>query len=109
MPNRSKKENEDLASLGPHTYAHAIRFLEEFPRLRITSGRRNAAENRAVGGARNSFHLRGRAIDVVGPLSDLRRAQRVVWHMRVGSRCTGPEEVLLEHVGKPNQHLHIAW
>ena len=32
---------------------------------RVTSTRRSVARNRAVGGARNSFHLRGRAIDVV--------------------------------------------
>lgn len=32
---------------------------------RVTSTRRTAAHNRAVGGVRNSFHLSGRAIDVV--------------------------------------------
>lgn len=32
---------------------------------RVTSTRRSVARNRAVGGVRNSYHLRGRAIDVV--------------------------------------------
>lgn len=32
---------------------------------RVTSTRRSVAHNRAVGGAPNSYHLRGRAIDIV--------------------------------------------
>jgi hypothetical protein len=41
---------------------------------RVTSTTRTAAHNKAVGGVRNSYHLRGRAIDVV-PGAGVRHAQ----------------------------------
>ena len=37
------------------------------PGERVTSTRRSAARNRAVGGVENSFHLSGRARDSVPP------------------------------------------
>ena len=40
---------------------------------RVTSTRRSVARNRAVGGVTNSYHLRGRAIDVV-PRAGVRHA-----------------------------------
>lgn len=40
---------------------------------RVTSTRRSAAHNRRIGGVRNSFHLYGRAIDVV-PRAGVRHA-----------------------------------
>lgn len=65
--------------------------------------------NRRVGGVANSFHLRGRAVDFTGSAWDLGAAAGEAWALRVGRRCTGPEEVLLEDLGESNQHLHIAW
>ena len=50
-----------------------------------------------------------RAVDFTGPRWDLVRAAGTAWAVRVGPRCTGPEEVLLEDLDRPNQHLHCAW
>jgi hypothetical protein len=109
MPTRTPRERTILASLQPHTRHHALQLLSEVPLLRVSSGRRTALRNRAVGGAPNSFHLRGRAVDFTGPVWDLGHAAGLAWALRVGRNCTGPEEVLLEDLGTPNQHLHIAW
>lgn len=96
--------------LTPHTRRHVEQLLFEVGApLRITSGRRSAAKNRSVGGAPNSFHLQGRAVDLAGDRTTLIRAAGLAWALRVGQGCTGPEEVLLEDLGTRNQHLHVAW
>lgn len=109
MPTRTPRERAILRGLTPHTRRHVEQLLHEVPLLRITSGRRTARRNRQVGGSPTSFHLRGRAVDLTGPTWDLGRAAGLAWCLRVGANCTGPEEVLLEDLGKANQHLHIAW
>lgn len=109
MPPRTARERRILLGLTPHTRAHVLLLVGEYTLLRITSGRRTALRNREVGGAAGSYHLRGRAVDLTGPVWDLGRGAGAAWEMRVGGRCTGPEEVLLEDLGQPNQHLHVAW
>lgn len=109
MPVRTRRERALLATLAPHARRHADQLLWEVPLLRVSSARRTPGRNRAVGGAPNSYHLRGRAVDFTGPLWDLGRAAGLAWALRVGEGCTGPEEVLLEDLGQPNQHLHVAW
>lgn len=109
MPSRTARERALLASLTPHTRKHALQLLSEVPLLRVSSGRRSAARNRQVGGSPTSFHLRGRGVDFTGPVWDLGHAAGLAWALRLGPTCTGPEEVLLEDLGRPNQHLHIAW
>jgi hypothetical protein len=109
MPTRSRRERFILMGLEPHTRAHVLQLLAEVPLLRLTSGRRTHVTNRRVGGSPTSWHLRGRAVDLTGPVWDLGRAAGLAWALRMGKNCTGPEEVLLEDLGRPNQHLHIAW
>ena len=109
MPRLTSREVSLLAELHPHTRGHVLQLLAKVPDLTITSGYRTAARNRAVGGAPQSGHLRGRAVDLTGTLTDLRKAERLCWSLRVGARCTGPEEVLLEDAGRPGMHLHVAW
>jgi hypothetical protein len=99
-----------LSLLTPHTRRHAEQLLWEINApMRVTSTKRTAARNRAVGGSPRSFHLRGRAVDFASDRETLVRAARLAWQLRVGVGCTGPEEVLLEYLGTPRQHLHVAW
>lgn len=65
--------------------------------------------NKRVGGAPNSFHIRGRAVDATGPLPLLQAAAETAWRQRLSGGCTGPEEVLVEDAGEVNQHVHVAW
>lgn len=95
--------------LTAHTAEHAAFLMHRYPGLVVTSGRRTALRNRQVGGSPTSWHLRGRAVDFVGPLAVLVEAAGGARRMRVGLSCTGPEEVLLEKAGKRGQHLHVAW
>lgn len=91
--------------LTPHTALHLAMLEELVGPLRVTSGRRSRAANAAAGGVPNSFHLRGRAVDVV-PASGTQRAAilRNAPAQRVSAGCTGPEEVLDE-----GDHIHLAW
>jgi uncharacterized protein YcbK (DUF882 family) len=109
MRKLTRNERYRLMGLGPHTRKHVMWLLSEYPNLSLSSGRRSHTVNRRVGGSPTSFHLRGRAADFTGPLWDLQHAARACWTQRLGPNCSGPEEVLLEDSGQPNQHLHVAW
>ncbi len=99
-----------LSLLTDHTRRHAEMLLWEVGApMRVTSTYRTAAKNRQVGGSPTSFHLRRRAVDFAGDRTTLVRAADLAWRLRVGPRCTGPEEVLLEYLGTPRAHLHVAW
>ncbi len=106
---RTPRELGILRGLDRHTRAHVLLLLGEHPGLTLTSGRRSRVGNLRVGGAPNSWHLRGRAVDVVAPLATLQAAALTAWQQRLSGKCTGPEEVLLEKSGRPGQHLHLAW
>jgi hypothetical protein len=93
-----------------HTRHHAEQLLREVDApMHVTSTLRTPLRNRQVGGSPTSFHLRGRAVDFVGDYYTLQKASRLAWQLRLGPNCTGPEEVLLEKMGLPGQHLHVAW
>lgn len=106
---RTPHERDLLAGLVPHTLAHALLLLGAHPELVVTSGRRDPARNRAVGGVPDSFHLSGRAVDFIHPsLTYLYRASTTARIQRVGPTCTGPEEVIVHDKGS-GLHLHVAW
>ncbi len=109
MPPRPARERVILAGLTPHTRAHARQLLALYPLLTPSSGRRTLRRNKSVGGSPRSFHLQGRAVDFTGPHWDLVQAAGAAWALRIGPGCSGPEEVLLEDLDTPNQHLHVAW
>lgn len=48
-------------------------------------------------------------MDFTADRQTLIRAAGLAWALRVGPGCTGPEEVLLEFLDTPRQHLHVAW
>ena len=106
---RGSHELARIRSLTPHTRAHLLLLLGVHPGLTVTSGRRTPLGNRRAGGSPRSWHLQGRAADLTGPLSLLQHAAETAWSQRISTSCTGPEEVLLEDSGEPNQHLHVAW
>lgn len=95
---------EHLRGLTPHARLHAVRLLAVHRDLIVTSGFRSPERNRAVGGKPRSYHLTGRAIDVVSSRARLEDAARTASAQRVSARCTGPEEVVME-----DDHLHLAW
>lgn len=67
---------------------------------RVTSTYRSAAHNREVGGVPNSFHLRGRAIDIA------RRAGVSHWQIAAAYRAAGYN--LLESLDE-GDHSHFAF
>lgn len=90
--------------LTPHAALHLHCLLAAHPAARVTSGRRSAQRNDAVGGVKNSFHLRGRAVDVVVPPGARQAFIATARAQRVSAGCTGPEEVIDE-----GDHVHVAW
>lgn len=87
-----------------HTARHVAAVMRAFPQARITSGRRTPAHNARVGGSPRSYHLRGRAVDVVVPRRQVGPLIAFAWAYRVNATCTGPEEVLDE-----GDHVHLAF
>ena len=67
---------------------------------RVTSTWRSVAHNRAVGGVRNSYHLRGRAIDIA------RRPGVAHWQIAAAFRAAGYN--LLESLDE-GDHSHFAF
>ena len=66
------------------------RLLEKYPELRVTSGYRDPATNARVGGARNSQHTHGTAIDVAMRGIDEARQREIVEYARsLGARGLG--------------------
>lgn len=109
MPADSAHDLAHRWFLDPHTALHLACLLAAHPQLRVTSGRRTVAENNRAGGAKNSWHLRGRAVDLAGPTALLSAAYRTAQAQRVTMNCTGPEETLHEKKGQRGEHLHVAW
>lgn len=85
------------SSLTPRVQYALDGLLRHHPDVRITSARRTRLRNRQVGGARNSRHLIGVAVDLVGPGDTLR-------HLKAVAPRYGATEVILE-----SDHLHIGW
>lgn len=70
------------------------------PGVNITSGRRSPARNQAVGGAPNSFHLRGQAFDLTpAPGQSMADLERTL-------RASGMPFAELINEG---DHIHVAW
>lgn len=90
--------------LTPHAALHLFCLLGVVPGVSVSSGRRTPERNRALGGVEGSFHLAGRAVDLVGSRAALEQAARTANAQRITPGCTGPEEVIDE-----GDHVHVAW
>ncbi|MFZ2769620.1 MAG: D-Ala-D-Ala carboxypeptidase family metallohydrolase, partial [Minisyncoccia bacterium] len=67
------------------------------PGVRITSGARDPANNRRVGGATGSFHLQDRARDLVPP-AGMTMAQLAAQYRQAGFRALDEGD-----------HVHVSW
>lgn len=95
-----------LVAIGNYQFDGAIApkvtaLAKQFPGLRITSGYRDPERNRRANGVKNSWHLKGRAVDFAGSAGDMQRA--LAW-----GRQNGAIESLIHNAGS-GQHLHLAW
>lgn len=96
----------NLASFAGRQFDAAVipqiqKLQQAFPGMRITSGYRDPERNRKANGAKNSWHLKGRAVDLVGSAGDMQRG--AAW-----ARQNGAREILVHNAGS-GQHLHVAW
>lgn len=73
-------------------------ILAAFDSASLTSGPRSIRHNQAIGGAKLSPHIEGKAADLIfDSMQDLRNAAKVA----IGLQCTGVEVDLV------NLHLHL--
>lgn len=75
-----------------------------YPNAKITSGFRSEADNRMVGGAKNSFHKTGDAIDVTG----LNEGERNRLYTDLTNANVKPNEFMFHKVKGGALHLHLA-
>lgn len=88
------------AGLTDTTKEWVRRVLGKYPDLRFTSGYRDPAHNRRVGGVPNSGHTRGVKADFVG--TPERMAEVAKWLQQFGGRT------LIHDAGSGN-HLDVSW
>ncbi|ORE90629.1 tail tape measure protein TP901 core region [Stappia sp. 22II-S9-Z10] len=63
---RVSSQNVNVAGLKPAVTAAVTAVLSQFPELRVSSAYRSPEYNARVGGARNSRHTHGDAVDLIG-------------------------------------------
>ena len=88
------------------TYTYARRIADKFD-LRITSLYRSPEHNAAIGGAPNSYHTRGLAVDFVPADGNWSRLDKVVLWVRL--RFSGRFAEVLWRTTGHYDHLHIAF
>jgi hypothetical protein len=73
--------------------------------IKIGSGYRSLALNRAVGGVNNSQHMKGEAADLCID-GDLQKGKR--WFEWIKSHCDF-DQLILEHNSKGNYWVHVSY
>lgn len=73
--------------------------------IKIGSGYRSLALNQAVGGVRNSQHMRGEAADLCID-GDLQKGKR--WFEWIKSHCEF-DQLILEHNAKGSYWVHVSY
>lgn len=73
--------------------------------IKIGSGYRSLALNNAVGGVRNSQHMKGEAADLCID-GDLKKGKR--WFEWIKANCDF-DQIILEHNAKGNYWVHVSF
>ena len=100
MPDISSEMDADL---GGDTQSALEAAAARFG-LRKTSGLRSPAHNAAVGGAPNSYHMRGQADDFAGPEPAMSQ-----FHSYVKSGYSDQIAEAIHGSGDHKDHVHVAW
>ena len=87
-------ERSPTPAAAPQTVANIQelqkRLLERYPELRVTSGYRDPATNARVGGAKNSQHTHGTAVDIaMRGIPETRQREIVEYARSLGARGLG--------------------
>src|SRR5579871_2853399 len=96
--------DEQPVTLGPSPYETLLNEAQRFG-LSPSSNWRSRPHNAEVGGANNSYHLKGQAFDFIGDSKKLDNFHKYL-QTAYGDQLA---EVLHEKQGTPHEHVHVAW
>jgi Peptidase M15 len=93
LPDLDKPLDAETVSKEAHKYG-----------LATTSGKRSAERNRAVGGAKHSYHLTGNAFDFAGPADKMK-----AFYDYMRDTYGGRMKEILHGTGDHRDHVHVAF
>lgn len=106
VPTGPTPDTADLVPFQGHEISAGIadqaqQLLAKHPSLKVVSGHRDAQQNKRENGVDRSWHLKGRAVDLKGPIKDMYEAAAT-------AKLSGAAEALVHNAGN-GMVLHVAW